>query len=390
MLYNPFYVYTITFTSIIILYGLGWSNLFPNIKLSLIIFFIYTFFCSIIFGYVLKKKNVITYKKIEGESGNEKFITFLIFIGYCLEFIYNGGIPLIQVFTNTNYEYKTFGIPTFHVILLTFNSFYATYLFHLYLSSKEKKVLFNFLILLLPTILIYNRGALIIILISCAFMLLLMNGKMKLKLIITLFLSSLITMYLFGLMGNVRLNNSVNDVVDVDQLSSELILNIGYADESFITSKIPNEYFWGYLYVTSPLANLQATIDDKSQLHTSYRFTEFFTSEILYDFISKRINALYEIDREKMVQVAPSLTVGTFYARSYVYMSWFGPILMYLFMSIVIYVYIRIVNANSKYFVTGLSILNTLILLNSFENMFSFSGLSFQLVYPIIFTMLKK
>ena len=105
-------------------------------------FLFYTFFGSIICSIVIntnfsKKKIVIS-----------KYGLYFILFGYLLDFLYGGSIPLLS-FLGGNFKFSHFGcIPTFHVILVTFNIYYSIRLFQKYLHNGYKNCLYRFLILL--------------------------------------------------------------------------------------------------------------------------------------------------------------------------------------------------------------------------------------------------
>jgi hypothetical protein len=76
------------------------------------------------------------------------------------------------------------------------------------------------------------------------------------------------------------------------------------------------------------------------------------------------------------------------YSRAYSYCGWIGIISMFILLLLLPLVYVKLVAANSPFFVTGLAILSTMFLFSGFENMIRFTGLSFQLVFPILLTFL--
>ena len=59
---------------------------------------------------------------------------------------------------------------------------------------------------------------------------------------------------------------------------------------------------------------------------------------------------------------------------------------MFAFLMIGTFMYILLIPKNSQYFVTGISILCSFMFFNSFTNMIYFSGISFQLLFPLLFS----
>jgi hypothetical protein len=160
------------------------------------------------------------------------------------------------------------------------------------------------------------------------------------------------------------------------------------ATEDFMESSIPHEYYWTYLYVASPLANFQNTVNKK--VIETYDFTGFLFYENLPKIISKNLGDPLNITRRDLVRIVPWLTVGTTYARSYSYLEWGGPYLLFL-SNIVIYLLVLfLVPKKSSYHITLISILSVIVLLNIFTNMLIVTGISFQLAYCIIFAFFEN
>jgi oligosaccharide repeat unit polymerase len=314
-------------------------------------------------------------------------------VGYGIEYLFFGNLPLLAILTKTPLSYAEFGIPTFHVFLVTFNSFFSIYLFQIILSEKKrrKEIIFLFILTLIPFLLILNRGILIIALISCVFVYLIKyQSKITFRKIAILGILAVFCLYLFGIVGNIRTNNSIQNP---SLLDNNMFLQIGGATKEFKESVIPKEFFWTYIYMSSPLANLQKTIDRYEfkkdiSLSDSYMFT---VTQILPDFISKRISKAYEIDTPSPIQIAPELNVSTAFAQSYVILGWVGISLFILFAFIFAFAYILLLKRlNSEFLVVGVALINSIFVFSTFSNMFSFTGLSFQLVYPILFSLFSS
>ncbi|HDR8184625.1 TPA: oligosaccharide repeat unit polymerase [Bacillus thuringiensis] len=389
---NPYFMYIVAFVIAIIVYQLGWSYVFPEISVSLLLFLIFTIVSAFFIGFYVYNKKIIEYSNIKFEK-KVSLITIFIIGCYLLEFIYEGGFPLLSLLTKSNLIYMEFGIPVFHVFVVTFNSFYATYLFHMLISNRyqAKKILINFLITLSLPLLLVNRGMIMMILISCLFIYLLkIKKKMNFKIVIGLGVVAILVLYIFGLSGNARVNHSYQN--DRTMWESDVILRVGGAKEEFINSSIPDAFFWSYIYISSPLANLQHTINAIEV--KDLEFVDIFymvNNEIFPDFINKRINDMYGVTKPPIAQISTELTVATAFAGSYVILGWLGLIIYFITLLFISLVYIMILKRlNSKYFLTGVSIFSSILLFSTFDNMLEFSGLSFQLVYPLLFSVLAK
>ncbi|MCU9809877.1 hypothetical protein LEQ06_18025 [Paraclostridium sp. AKS46] len=135
---NPFYLYSIALISILLMYNLNWSELYPKISFTSYIFFVITIIITTILGYHLQKK-LDCMENIKKNELNVNFITIIIVILLVADFIYAKSIPLVEIaiIKKANYTHFDFrGIPLFHGFLISFISFFAIYLFDKFLSEK--------------------------------------------------------------------------------------------------------------------------------------------------------------------------------------------------------------------------------------------------------------
>jgi hypothetical protein len=237
----------------------------------------------------------------------------------------------------------------------------------------------------------YNRGMLTLIIASCAsvFIFTKLNGVLSYKTLVVLSLVGIIFLYAFGIFGNIR-SNKQRDVSN-RYLNSDYIMMVGDASDNFRDSYIPKPFFWGYIYISSPLANLQETMNyDYENGINSNSILKFINSSIIPDFISKRIDAMAGLEYEAPKRITPELTVSTLYSPAYLELGWLGMVLLYLFFMTVVIIYRVLLDEGSSFFISGIAILNTITMFNFFNNMFVFTGLSFQLVYPIILGILYE
>lgn len=373
---NPFYIYFIAFTVILGIYLLGWSNLYPNLSGGLLVFVILSSLISVFLGGVIDKYNPIVYQQIKPIRNLGK-TTIIVYALLVLEFIYNKGIPLLLVFSDSTYKYEQFGIPFLHPLLATFVSFYTVYIFHAFLSVRKTKYILYLILFMAVSILIYNRGMFLINLTSCLFVYFSYIKRIKVKIGIFVFAGVLLLLFGFGVMGNYRL---------IKKDSNEYFLNESKASDKFINSTIPKEYMWSYMYISSPLANLQNTINTNPPIN--FRIKDFVFTEIIPDFISKRVSSVVNAEQAEINRISGFLTVGTLFSKPYVLLGWLGIYLIFFISILFTFFYILLLKRTNKYYVTGIAILCSYTLFNMFSNMIYFSGVSFQLIYPLILGMI--
>lgn len=376
---NPFFVYSLSFLLVFSIYQLRWSDRYPPLSAGLIVFLFATFIISFFLAFVHEKYRINEFSKIE-ISKKRIVVLVLIYAGFVLEFIYFGGVPILGAISNADFNYKDFtGIPTFHVVLGTFSLFYSVYLFHQYISSDERFLgLILFLISVFPNVLIVNRGAIIIIIFACFIIYLMKLQRLRLKRIGLIVFSVIAVIYAFGIIGNLRFSASKED--------KEYILRIGGASDGFIQGNVPFEYYWGYLYVATPIGNLQNIIDKKESHFAVGNVSTFVASELFPDFISKRMVAMLGLedfsDDANKYLVIEALNAPTVYYRSYYLLGWTGAAVMFLYSIGIMLFYPYLIPKSSKYFITGWACLIAIVLLNIFSNMWYATGTI--LMWPLI------
>lgn len=365
MLKNPFLLYILTFGAVLCAYQLNWSAIYPELPLGLLLFFGITFFISLLFSYIIRGEVRNTGNYAYGRL--PRFTFPLLMVGFAADMIYAGGIPLWWIITGQPYNYAEFGIPTLHVAIVTLSGSFVVIRFADYLYSKRSRHLFEVLTVIGYDILIINRAAVLIAMISFGFILIIKCGGLGWKRGLVVTLVALVVFYGFGVLGDLR--------------SGDVIKEIGKPTEAFYRSRIPGSYFWTYVYMTSPMANFAETM--LNHRGNEGGLAQMVASEMLPDFISKHILPLFHADRLRPKLIAPSLNVGSLFSRSYVYLGWLGISLMFMVFTLHIIVYIVMIR-KSPYRVPALALLNTLVVFCIFDNMISFSGMSLQLAWPLI------
>ena len=379
---NPYFCYVLSFAIALALYPLGWSDLYPPLSFSLMFFLSGTMVLHVIAGSTFARRRLATFRTLPGPSLKTAplYITIFLYILWAAEFIHAGGIPLLHIILRHKYDYKLFGIPSLHVFIVTFGSFYTIFLFHLWLSRRSSYLLVLYLVNLGAALLIYNRGMFLFNISASIFLLLTTKNRFSIKELAVGAVATIVVLFFFGVMGNQRVSNESRVAYRNDEF-----LTTGHATDSFRKSVVPNEFFWTYVYATSPLANLELNVrSDRHDTSVSQPFLKWLNNEILFDFISKRVNAMTEADKVSILIVPGPFNAVTVYSGSFRYLRWTGLILMATIILLLPLAYVKILPAESPFFLSGLAILNTIFLFMVFDNTIRFTGLSFQMVYPLL------
>jgi hypothetical protein len=286
----------------------------------------------------------------------------------------------MKILLNQPYNYLLFGVPSLHVFAVTFSSFYTVYLFHLYRSEKNKVILFLFLVNLAAGILIYSRAMIIFNLSSCVAIYLIEIRRLSLRQIFIAMAGVFLIFYVFGVLGSLRVSRIAGK-----KYTNENFLSLGKATPSFRNSFIPSEYFWFYFYTSSPIANLQHNINTYPVKPTTVSTVlNWFNNEVVMDFASKRINTLTKAEREREHRIPGPFNATSIFSRSYSYLGWWGLLAMTVVLLIIPVLLIKVVPVHSPFFLTTVGLLCTIFLFAVYDNTIRFTGLSFQLAYPVL------
>ncbi len=188
---NPFFYYCFSFILVLLLYTLKWSDLYPSFSFGLSSFIFFTIVFSILMMLLFDK--IIQVKKKVKIQPVEKIKVIYLFIFLLLslivECVYHGLIPLLLVAKGVDYDYTQFGIPVFHVFLLSYVTLLGTLYFYRFLIFKRKYYLLIFYFSIAFSLLIVNRGTLIFILLSAiiAYSSMNLNVSKIIKIISTVF-----------------------------------------------------------------------------------------------------------------------------------------------------------------------------------------------------------
>ena len=381
---NVFYMYGIIWLIILFLYKLGWSNLCIKLTPGILIFLFFSILSSMSFGYLNKKKLSID---IENKYEEERFnrnnfiITLILIILFLLSFVFSRNVPLVNVFKGFSYNSESFaGIPHLNIFISSFAIFYAFYLSVIFSINKNKKEIISFFLILLYFVLCYARQNIMIVLIIL-FNNLYLNHKItknkgvgfngnKLKNMLLTFLIAAIGLYVFGILGNARYGQwAWND--------SSMVMVLGKANDKF-PSWLPKEYFWAYIYMVTPLANLNY---NASYFEPVYSFA-YMIRELLPGMFFNNNNSL------KVHLPVPSINASTGFVRGYLSFGYLGIYLIFISEMIIINMLIQLARKRDKTHVILTSNVCTYVFLFTFfTNTLSYPITSMLIVYTIIYNL---
>lgn len=371
-LINPYFLYSTAWIAVMVLYTFHWTYLYPELSDGLRLFLLMTSFGSACWGfYKYKKKafDVSVFMPTQKHYSFAKRITKIAFAFFVLEFVAFRTVPLISyILGHADSElYQEFGLPFVHVIAVNLFLVVEFVLFQSFMSAKDKRLKYKFLKLFVINLgilsLLMNRAVLMYVIFG-SIIIFCVSKKNVAKYIGGLVGLMFVVFFLFGMLGNIR-NGGDNET------GKQYILNLCEATPEFKKSIVPAEFIWPYVYVTSPLSNVEFTIRRTHPDVTFDNCMSFFINECMPMLISKRLGA----EQKSGKLVLENLNVGSVYMNSYAYIGWYGMIFQFFFMFVFVEVSTSFVPKKDVLFLPLMVLLDIVIVFNIFDNMFIFSGL---------------
>ena len=381
---NPFYWYSLIWGSVLILYDLGLSGYNDPLRLDLHFFLI----GSVVISFILGKtyQNRFKYSELNNKDNivHKKTLTLAIVFLSISEFVYSRDIPLISILIGRSSYGDFMGLPMIHSLLENMIIFYSSYLFYLFLESRRKDILKEIIVNISMLLLMFHKGAVIF----CLFIMInLFVAKIRLhKSILTpkrgvaLTVIVLLIIYINGGMANLLTGNSWGD--------SEFITRIGGL--SNWPSFIPIQFSWGYVYATSPLANLNLMLERYSEVTIGSRY---YVS-LLPVFFSKRLfpNLVVIADDEFILKVS-ALNACTGYAPQCVTGGIVGIwIFFFVLVGLMLLVSKLVIRRNVREKSAFWGVMSLQMAFMFFYNTITTAALSWLLIYIVLFsiTICKK
>jgi hypothetical protein len=367
---NPFFLYAIMWAFVLLLYSLGWSNLYGPLDPRLLWFFLLSIAASVGLGLRLRRWINLAYRPAvdDGVVRSSLTVTGAIVVMFAVDFAYARHVPLVEAVRHSGYLYSDFvGIPTVHVLLITFSTFFIVFLTHLALhaaGSRRFVLLAEVLVLLLMYLLLLNRGA-ITISVVMAGLVCVSSLRLRVSHAVIGLLLVLLGLFVFGGLGNQRTGAAFSD-------NSSIVAYAQVSDQ--FPAFVPHQFLWGYMYLVSPLGNLNTAVSSLTPTADHWSLVV----NVIPDFISKRLFPGFDPSTPLSAEY---FNVSTGFASAWKFYGGLGLAFTFCVMAGVIYGSTRL--ARAPYMSTTLAIMGGVVVFMFFTNTLSYSGISFALVYPL-------
>jgi hypothetical protein len=370
-LVNPFYLYCIAFSLAIFLYFWGWSDIFPKLSIGLIFFFSISFLLFILAGYLFGKGSLLNLdQRVYYPYLNDVAFGVIISLGL-LNVLLMGYLPILD----RSYDYREFGAPVIDPLFNTLSIFFSVFYFQSFLDKKKKRFLFYIVIILIFQVLIFRRSTVMWIFTSSSFLYLIYKQRIRLVYIVVCILSIPLLSYCFGSYGNIRGN-----------LSKEVIMNDLGPSNAFKSSGISVNHYMTYLYVSSPLANLQKNINKGEGIFNHGEIKNFLLYCVIPQSVTIRLEKRWNLEQPVSDLITYQLIAGTIFMISFYTLGWPGIIMMLFYLVILMGICLFLIKKWNMFSITTYAILCTTVCLSIFTNFINRADVLLMLfVYPILF-----
>lgn len=245
---NPMIVFWGIWGIVCVLLELKLSLWLVDLEESFLLFLFVAFMSNFI-GYLygslfcinkIKKQILeIDYKKLWEIT---RKILYVWIVLNCVQIVYSEGVPCLWLITGSERTYFDFGIHGVNGCLMAIYYVICLNIYLILRKNKNIKYKILFILLMLWPVLLVTRQVIIVLAIEL-FLLSISFKRVNTKLLFNYVCVFLVGILLFGIMGDFR-------------TGGEVFLELAMPSSDWIYL-LPPGVFWGYIYMTTPIANLQ-------------------------------------------------------------------------------------------------------------------------------------
>jgi hypothetical protein len=363
-------------TAGLLLPGLGWSRLVRGFELDTVIFVAVTCCAALLIG-------GMQLGTVEVGPAREVRALVVVFVSiyFLVAYATVGGVPLLLVYGEGEYDVYGFGVPGVHVVMLAYTSYYALRCAQVAFRNDSRRALRMLFVMELLLLSAASRSAISVSLFGCLAVFV-RARRLRARAVLLLGVALVLFVSFFGLFGNRRLDHQIVSASG-NAAPARAIETLMGATPEFRHSGLPSGVLWPYMYGVSPSANLDKALSrsGSSLCGPDCDLTGLFVYELLPDVIGVRLGDLLRVGERNASedQVSRSLTASTAFGSAVGYAGILGGVAVVaelVFLGLVV----------SRRFggsIEGdipLTIVNTIVVFAVFENMIAFSPVSLQLI----------
>jgi hypothetical protein len=158
------------------------------------------------------------------------------------------------------------------------------------------------------------------------------------------------------------------------------------ASEKFKDSNISHNHYMTYLYISSPLANLQENIDKANTAVGKTDFKEFLFYSLVPESFTLRLEKQLELSPPECYLITPELIAGSFLMVAFYTLGWTGMVIIFLYLSMFIVACLVLIRKCKTFSSVTISLLSATVSMLIFSNFLNRLDVILMLfVYPVLF-----
>jgi len=345
--------------------------MYPKLSLGLISILALSFIPFILLGKIYARE-ILSDSSFSLYSLRQLDYMFMVIILLgALDILISGFIPIID----KTHNYKEFGAPVIDVLFNTLSIFFSVVFVQTYLRTKGIRFPVYVIVILGLQIILLRRASIVWIVTSSCMLYFLEIKKVKVIYLVSGILILIFLSFSFGKLGSKRGAAQNSNPLEEFEASSW-----------FKRSGIGEYNYMTYLYVSSPLANLQKNISSGDRFLNRGDFEDYFFYCLLPPSFTMRLENLLDLKQPVPALIHPHLIVGTCFMLSYLTLGYLGFIGMFMFILGYTAICMHVIKKSNTFYYASLSLLSTAILMEVFDNMLIRLDVIFMLfIYPVIF-----
>ena len=373
----PFKIYSYIWIVVIVLYLFGWSEFSLPLSPALAIFLVLSIAVSLILSRIIPKTKL---KKLVKPYRHIGSVTAIVLLLYFFNFLYAGYVPLIGIVTGSAHYQSFPGIPFLLPLTITFSIYYYFVLAYYYFSFHSKKYAIQALLILFCILLIYSRSNLLFCILGTGLEWLFLkpkNKRFKFRHAIAILLLFIILVYMFGVLGNIRHGYAWNDCSYIEELGRF----------TRYPKWLSKQFMWGYLYIITPLANLNYNV---IQSHHVMELDRFFVT-LVPEFISNEFfPQLVTTSANETLLIKSYFNAQTTYVETYYSLGILGCYLNYIAFLILYFIVYKVQKHCAKNSILPIIALTIFFSLSFFYNVFYYTLPTMLIIWCILHMILPK
>lgn len=309
----------------------------------------------------------------------------VITLYFALAYAVSGGVPVLLILEGAPYDIYSFGVPGLHIVAISYTGYYGVRLFRALLAERSARHAVMFVWVTALMVSMGSRSALSFLAFAC---LVVFVRARRLRAPAVVFAGAAVLAFLlaFGQFGDTRLGFQIEQATG-QAASTTAIVNYSRASPAFEATGLPALWLWPYLYMASPLANLNSAFEYSAGAvcGRTCDVGGLVLYELTPDVVGVRLADALGVEAfdKGAFLISPDLTASTTFGPAVGYAGVVGAVAV---LGALVLVGFAVTGAirGTPLQEEGVALLATFYFFAFFANMLAYSALSLQLAWLVL------